>query len=148
MAILDEPTGWTAAQAAHWQNLDAVAAWNLLLSSLKGILRAARLYTGGGYSLGAAAETAGVHKLALMAALRLRIDSGPLSKADRLAIARAYAQAQRELAGGIPPEAKTGLVTEDELRSVMALVREALTPTVHRPTRVEFLDAVHRRVTA
>ena len=148
MAILDEPTEWTAVQTAHWQSLDAIAAWNLLLSPVESILRAARLYADGGYSLGAAAEAAGVHKLALMAALHLRVDSGPLSEADRAAIARAYAQARRELAGSNPPDAETGQVTDEELRSVMALVEGALAPDGRRPTRAEFLDAVRRRVTA
>lgn len=124
------------------------AAWNLLLSPLESILHAASLYTGGGHSLGAAAEAAGVHKLALMAALHLRVDSGPLSEADRTAIARAYLQAQGELSGGIPPEAEKDLVTEEDLRSVMALVRETLTSEGHRPTRAEFLDAVRRLVSA
>ena len=131
-----------------WQSLDAIAAWNLLLSPLENILQAAELYTSGGHSLGTAAEAAEVHKLALMASLHLRVDSGPLSESDRSTIVRAYARAQRELAGGIPPTTETDQVTEEELQSVMALVREALTLGGRRPTRSEFLDAVRRRVTA
>jgi len=134
-------------QAAHWQNLDAIAAWNLLLSPLANILRAAQLYTEGGYSLGAAAETAGAHEMTLIAALRLRIDSGPLSEADRSAITNAYARAQDELASNIPSATETDRVTERQLQSVMVLVREAMAPGGYRPTRAEFLDAVHRRMT-
>ncbi len=148
MTNLGDPVEWTTAQAVHWQSLDAIAALNLLLSPLRSILRAAKLYTDGGYSLGAAAEAAGVHKLALMAALRLRVDSGPLSEADRAAITSVYDQARRELAGNIPTEASADQVTEDELRSVIALARETLAPGSHRPTRAEFLDAVRRRVAA
>jgi len=148
MAILGETTEWTAAQAVRWQSLDAVAAWNLLLSPLENVLRAASLYTTGESSLGVAAEAAGVHKLALMAALHLRVDSGPLSQADRAAITRAYARAQSELSGGTPPAAEMDLVTEEELRSVMVLVRETLTSKARRPTRDEFLNAIRRRVSA
>lgn len=84
--------------------------------------------------------------MALMAALHLRVDSGPLSEADCSAIARAYAQAQSELAGSTSPAAETDRVTEHELQSVMALVRETMTPGGPRPTRAEFLDAVRRRI--
>ena len=118
-----------------------------MLSPLESVLQAASLYTSGGYSLGAAAEAAGVHKLALMAALRLRVDSGPLSEADRSAIAYAYAQAHRELTGGTPQTIETEPLTDEELQSVIVLVEEALAPGTHRPTRTEFLDAVRRRVT-
>lgn len=147
MTTLDKSAEWAITQATRRKSLDAIAAWNLLLSPLESILQAARLYTEGGYSLGAAAKAAGVRKLALMAALHLRVDSGLLSEADRSAIARAHAQAQCELTDGTPPRTETDQVTEEELQSVMALVREALSLEDRRPTRAEFLDAVRRRVT-
>jgi len=148
MTVPDEFTEWAATQTVHWQSLNAIAAWNLLLSPLESVLQAVSLYTSGGHSLGAAAEVAGVHKLALMAALRLRVDPGPLSEADRSTIAYAYAQAQRELTGSAPQATETEPLTDEELQSVIALIKEALTPGTHRPTRTEFLDAVRRQVTA
>lgn len=144
---MGNPAKWGSDQAARWQGLDAIEAWNLLLSPLEEILQAIRLYTDEGYSLGAAADKAGAHKLALMAALHFRVNSGPLSKDDRSAIARTYAQAQSELTGRTLSTQEADQVTEQELQSVMALVREALTPSGRRPTRAEFLDAVRRRVT-